>query len=135
MANVINGTTYSSLAQQIGVLVDVMASGKNYLFTAVTIVAQLNDINPTVDLIIPFNTTYQLQTSVLNNTSNLVAAARALNSHVLLRAVQPNGTPYTDINQWFDDQETAGYNISYPEAWATLCGQSGTNVSQAFVNG
>jgi len=133
MANVINGTQYSTLAVSYANLVNVLAGASTYLYSALNLIAQLNDVYPTVDLIIPFNNVYVQQSATLTSTSGLLSAVRALNAHVLLRARTNLGVPYTDINTWFADQSLAGHPVSFPQSWADMSLAVGQNV-ETFVD-
>jgi hypothetical protein len=133
MANVINGTEYSTLATYYGTMVNVLQSATIYLYNAVSTVASFTDVDPTVDLIVPFNNVYTNQTQVINSTSQFLDAVRALNQHVLTRAVQPSGAPYTDIAVWMADQTLDGYPVHFPQSWANLCAQTGITDVGAFV--
>lgn len=134
MADVITGTQYSTLATKIGSTISVVRGAKSYLFDALTTIAQLDDVNPTADLIIPFKSVYDIQINILQSNSNYLTTARALNDHVLARARQLDGTAYTDINDWFDDETSNGHPVSVPQTWADLCEITGTTIDSAYID-
>jgi hypothetical protein len=134
MADVITGTQYSTLATQIGTVISVVANSQSYLYSALQAIAAISDVDPTYDLIVPFKNVYDIQVSVLESTSNYQQAARALNSHVLLRARQSNGNTYTDINDWFDDEGLANRQVAVPQSWADLCSTTGTTIDESYID-
>jgi hypothetical protein len=157
MANVINGITYSYLAQQIGNAIRITSGAQSYLYNAVLEIAAISDVLPTIDLISTFNNTYTLQVGTLASTSSYQNAARALNGHVLTRATTATGTQYTNINDWFVDQAIngtgalpAGYTlatplgtistsngvknaVTVPTEWVSLCASVGTTITLSDV--
>lgn len=128
MANVITGNQYTTLAVGYGNLVTALNNATTYLYNALTLIAQLNDVNPTVDLIIPFNNVYVQQSAALTSTTGLLDAVRALNNHVLSRARTTGGSVYTDLNTWFADQVIAGQSIHFPQTWANMSKSVGQNI-------
>lgn len=131
--NVINGTEYTTLATKYGDMMAVLDSASTYLYDALVVVAQLNEVEPTRDLIIPFDNVYQQQVQSLTAATPYLEVVRGLNNHVLNRAVDANGTAYTDINDWFGDQTDEGYAVLVPQEWADMCSSTGVTVDAEFI--
>ncbi len=125
---VINGTEYSQIATKYGEMLAVLAGASSYLYDALHIIAEMDEVEPTRDLIVPFDNIYQQQSVALSAPSQFIEAARALNNHVLSRARDNAGAAYTDINDWFADQGDDGYAVSFPAEWATLSALAGQDV-------
>lgn len=134
MADVITGLQYSALATKLGTVISVVRNSKSYLWDALVLVAGFTDIDPTYDLIVPFKNVYDIQINALQSSSNYLTAVRALNDHVISRAKQPDGTGYSDINDWFDDETDAGRTVSVPQTWADLCVTAGVTIEPAYIH-
>lgn len=125
---VINGVEYSTLATKYGNLLSVLNSATVYMFDALTFIAQMNEVEPTRDLIVAFDNVYQQQVAALTAQGSFLEVARALNGHVLTRARTTAGAAYTDIRNWFADQELDGFNVGFPKKWADLSKLAGQDV-------
>jgi hypothetical protein len=131
MADVISGAEYVSIANNYGSLRERLDATTDYLYDAVYTIVLFNEFEPTLDLLQTFYDTYVLQTQILNNNTPYHAAIRALNNHVLLRAIDPStDSGYTDINDWFDDQGVG--KVLKPE-WQTMCAELGFTIEDGFV--
>ena len=123
---VITGATYVSLATNFGQLVSVLKNSTSYMYNALTTVAELDSVEATRDLIIPFDNVYQQQFGALNASAQYLEVVRALNNHVLNRARDVNGDVYTDINDWFDDESVNTATI--PQTWKDMCDLTGVEI-------
>jgi len=132
-ANVINGTEYTQLATKYGQLVTVLKASSVYMYDALTIIANMDEVAPTRDLIVAFDSVYQQNAGQLGSEGKFLEVVRALNGHVLSRARNTAGTTYSDINDWFAAQESEGFDISFPRAWADMCALTGSTVDNTFV--
>jgi len=132
-SKVINGVEYSQLATKYGQLLKSLKGSTAYMFDALNIVATLNEVEPTRDLIIPFDNVYQQQAGLLSSGNQFFEVVRALNSHVLTRARTNANLPYSNINSWFADQEIDGFNVQFPKEWADMSKLVGQNVDDFIV--
>jgi hypothetical protein len=136
--NVISGAEYVVIANHYGNLRRQLTSAANYLYSAVYKIVQFNEFEPTLDLLNAFYETYTLQTQVLNNNTPYIGAVRALNAHVVNRAVDGDGNSYSDItgglsaiDQWLDDEGVADNSIL--EEWQTMSTAAGFAIDDGFV--
>ena len=127
-SKVINGTEYSNLAKKYGSLLDLLKSATSYMYDALTIVANFTEVEPTRDLIVPFDNVYQQQVVALSSSTQFQEIARALNNHVLTRARTAGGATYSDINNWFADQELDGFDVGFSQSWADMSKLVGQNI-------
>jgi hypothetical protein len=129
--HVISGAEYVAIAGYYGNLRAQLTSAANYLYSAVYKIVQFNEFEPTLDLLQAFYDTYTLQTQVLNNNTPYNGAVRAINNHVLSRARDGAGDPYTDINDWFTDEALSGTALS--AEWQDMCEAVGFTIDDGFV--
>lgn len=131
--NVINGTEYTQLATKYGQLVTVLKAASVYMYDALTIIANMDEVAPTRDLIVAFDSVYQQNAGQLGDGGKFLEVVRALNGHVLSRARTTAGATYSDINNWFADQEIDGFAVGFPQTWADMCRLTGSIVDTYVV--
>lgn len=127
-SKVINGTEYSNLATKYGSLLNLLKSATSYMYDALVLVANFTKVEPTRDLIVPFDSVYQQQVVALASSTQFQEIARALNNHVLSRARTAGGATYSDLNTWFADQEIDGFDVGFPQSWADMSKLVGQNI-------
>ena len=81
-------------------------------------IANLGDVLPTFDLIIPFN----IDTDFLQVQSNFTNAARALNNHIKTRS------EYATIDDYLN-----GEQIQVTPTWAEICENVGDPISEENI--
>jgi hypothetical protein len=123
-SNTIGGSDYQSIANAYARLKYHLDIASTYLYTAVNTVVDLNQLDPTLDLIYTFNSVYVANVNSVNTVSPYLAAVTTLNNHCINRG------GYTDINAYLAD---AG--ITVPQKWADLCADAGFTVSGSYING
>lgn len=122
MANVISGTDYLAIAQSYADARTSILASITSLFDAVYLIVQLNDIDPSVDLLQDFANSYQINADQLRSPVTMLSAVRRLNNHVLNRG------GYTDLASFFDDT-SVGITV-VPDAWADLCKAAGYDIDE-----
>lgn len=122
----INSAIYLAIIREYSFAKAAISDVTDYYLNAATIVVQLNDFDPTLDLLAPFYTAYQ--EGSISTPAEVIAAVRALQEHVLRRARDVNNAFYASINAWytavgiieenlptefFSLSESAGYPLSF----------------------
>jgi hypothetical protein len=130
---VITGIQYSTLATKYGNMMKVLKTAATYMYDALTVIAQYNEVDPTRDLIVAFDDVYQSQSVILKSGTQFVAVARALNNHVLNRARTDSGSSYTNVADWMTDEELDGHAVGFPQEWADLSKLAGQDVDDFVV--
>jgi hypothetical protein len=130
---VINGEEYSTLATKYGNLLKTLKDASVYMYDALTIIAQMDAVEPTRDLIIPFDNVYQNQAAALTAPAQFIEVARALNNHVLGRARTDAGAAYQTVADWMTDEELDGNAVGFPTEWAEISKLAGQDVDDFIV--
>ena len=134
MATTISGDNYKSIANDYGNLREQVIAATDYLLLAVETIVQLDDIEPTVDLLQTFYDTYNIQTTSLRASTPYLSAVKALNNHCLARGRDALNDPFVDIAAWLDYNLPGGPFTPVPndlqeqqlkEAWIDLCYDAG----------
>jgi len=95
---VISGSDYLTITVQYGEARKKRLSGKNDLFDAVYTVVTLQAIVPEVDLLQEFWQSYLVNTDLLESSTLLLGAIRALQEHVLREG------DFSKVDNYLDDQ-------------------------------
>lgn len=129
LSTVVTGAQYSQLATKYGNLLKGLKAQASYMYDALVVVAAFTGVEPTRDLIVPFDNVYRAQFTALNSAGQFLDVVRALNSHVLNRARTSGGATYADVADWMTDQEIASAgSITFPQEWADMSKLAGQNV-------
>lgn len=130
MSTTISAANYQSIAGYYGNVKKVLGTVSGYLFGAVTTIANMNDVEPTYDLMTQFYNSYQVNSSTLASDLPLLAAVRTLNSHVLNRG------GYTSIGATSDNTSFLHVqSITVPQGWADLCSSTGQVIDASHISG
>lgn len=96
---------------------------KDDFYDAVDVIVKLNEIQPEVDLLIPFYDAYNFVNTDTQNTVDYDEAVRSINKHVITQG------GYADIDAYLEE---AGLLV--PTEWADLCASVGYNISEDNVD-
>ena len=119
---VISGTDYRAIADDYAAARNLSLDTRDYLFDAVYKIVLLQVIMPEVDLLQVFWDSYLVNAPVYAAALNLLAAVKALQSHVLTRG------NYTSVDQYL-----AAEGIQVPAAWADMSDDAGFTISAPYI--
>lgn len=129
LATVVTGAEYSQLATKYGNLLKQLKSDASYMYDALVIVAAFTGVEPTRDLIVPFDNVYRAQYTALTSAGQFLDVVRALNNHVLTRARTNAGATYGSVADWMTDQEITSPGVmTFPQEWADMSKLTGQDV-------
>ena len=117
--SVISGHDYYTISVDYTEAMDLLDGVSTDLYSAVYTVVMMQQVNPEVDLLSAFYSTYQLNSGVVANRSTYLSAIRALQLHVLTRSGRPtvsdfiaNVVPGRKVSAKFADLSSqAGYPL------------------------
>ena len=121
---VITGSDYTAIATSYGQIKKRLSQCSTYLYQAVNTIVLFNTVEPTVDLLQEFLTSYQVNTANYGSDISLIPAVKKINSHVLSRG------GYASINAFLTDK-----GATVPQAWADLCLAAGTTIDPSHIVG
>lgn len=123
---VINADRYKLISDNIATAKAQLKLAVTEMYNAVYVVALLDDVVQSVDLLQPLFTVYQLTDNAFSRTSLFDGAVLALNNHVLRRG------GYTTLDAFLAQSSGTGDDIILlPEFW-DLCNKLGYNVSATY---
>lgn len=117
---------YKSISDEYASAWDAVLSSNDYLYSAVHTIVELDDIYPEVDLLNPFWQSYLLSVDQIETPSPLLAAVRALNTHILVRG------GYADVNAYYAANQTAPALLAKP-TWQYLSEEAGYDISDTYL--
>lgn len=128
--NVISFQDYETIAGKYALIRAHLTSASTYLYDAVYQVVQLNDFQPTLDLLQSFYDVYTNQRKSLLDNGPFLPAVRALNQHILQRGTDVNGAQWKTLNDW------AGYHsVTVPQNWIDMSTSAGFAISTVYSAG
>lgn len=105
----------------------------NY-FDAAYIVVQLQAFDPEIDLLTPyFNAYLAANTAYIAVPQAVINAVKALQEHVLRRAVDSNGVKFTDVNDWYGDTGSFLGGNGVSAEFAVLSNQAGHTITSTYI--
>lgn len=122
MATIISPANYVKLSDYYADLRANISAQQHYLYDAVYAIVLFDDVEPTLDLLQPFNDTYTQQHNVLGTTAPFHAVARALNNHVLRRG------GYVSMDEYFHEN-----SVMVDQNWADICSDAGYTISDTYI--
>lgn len=122
MASIISPENYELLADYYSDLRAQLDGAVHYLHDAAELVVELDDFEPTIDLVNPFYDVYVAQTQVIQSNAGLLSAVRALNNHVIRRS------GLASINAYFEAND-----ILISDEWAAMCEDAGHAVDDDYL--
>tara|TARA_Y100000034_G_scaffold115283_1_gene152283 strand:- start:302 stop:670 length:369 start_codon:yes stop_codon:yes gene_type:complete len=120
---VISGSDYRTIAVSYSEIRNQLIASRGDAYDAVYLIVQLNSVDPEVDLLIPFNSTYLVHADQMNSSSTLLGAVRALNQHVLNRG------DVATVDAFLNAQ-----GITVPQNWADLSASAGYTISSTYID-
>lgn len=120
---VISGADYRNISLEYDSIRARMLLTKEDAYDAVYLIVRLNEVDPEVDLLAPFNNAYLAQVSDSTSTSTLINAVRALNQHAIVRG------GYADIDAYL-----AAESITVPQNWADLSEAAGFTIADVYID-
>jgi len=120
---VISGSDYRTIAVSYSEIRNQLIASRGDAYDAVYLIVQLNAVDPEVDLLIPFNSTYLVHADQMNSSSTLLGAVRALNQHVLNRG------DVATVDAFLNAQ-----GITVPQNWADLSASAGYTISSTYID-
>jgi hypothetical protein len=127
MATILSGTNYTTLSDYFADLRAQLDGAVHYLYDAVQLIVQLDDTEPTIDLLQEFYNVYIAQTSALQSNAPFLSVVRALNNHVIRRG------GYSSLNSFLGDNTKTGGTTSLDENWANMCEDAGYDIHSNYV--
>jgi hypothetical protein len=124
MGQLISIADYSAIAGYYGNIKTVLSSASTYLYNAVYKIAQIDDIEPSIDLLQDFYNSYKVNSAQYSSDLPLLAAVRKLNTHVLNRG------GYASIDAFLEANAA-----TVPQSWATLSGEAGQTIDEDNISG
>jgi len=118
MATIISPANYTTLSDNFADIRTHLDQAAPYLYSSLLTIVQLDDFEPTLDLLQTFYNVYIAQTASLSSNTPYLDICRAINNHVLRRSGQSTLNAYLEANaitvdaNWQDMCADAGYTIS-----------------------
>ena len=119
----ISGTDYYTIASDYATAFRARYNSKDELFDAVYTVVQLNAIRPEVDLLSDFWESYLVNSDLLQSTTLLLGAVRALQEHVIAAG------GFATVDAYLDDQ-----GITVPADFALLSDDAGFPIDSSNID-
>lgn len=124
--NVISKTAYKAIANSYGKLKYRLDDASTYLYTAVDTIVQLDDLDPTLDLLFDFYSTYSVNTNSVKSVGPFLKPVQTLNNHCLTRQA------VTDINYYL---AAGAFGAELPQKWADLVlAATGQTIESGYIN-
>ena len=120
---VIGGADYRNIAIEYAEAKQKLLDTKQDFFNAVYIIVLLQAIIPEVDLINPFWQSYLINFNLFRQSSTLMAAIRAIQSHVLREG------DHSTMDEYLDAE-----GITVPRRWAELSAVAGFSISESKID-
>ena len=121
----INFTTYDTLSTQLGTARTAMLGAITNIYNNVVTVAELDDVEATLDLLQPMYAAYQLADNNLRSINNFTSAITALNNHVVRRG------NYTTVNDFlYANVGTATNGVN--DAFVTMSNTLGYDIDAVY---
>jgi len=122
MAVVINSSDYLVLANNYSQVLDNLSGNTSYFFDSVYQVVLLEDIYPTIDLVNPLWSAYELNAASEQLPAGILAACRSIQFHVIERG------GYADIDAYL-----VAEGILVPQSWADLSERAGFPIDDTNI--
>jgi hypothetical protein len=128
ITNIISTGDYLKISSLYGEIKDTLMACTQNIYDATDVVAEIDEIEPTVDLIVNFYNSYRSNETVLSSFTGLLAAVRTLNSHILNRG------GYSSIGATGDSNSYLGINgLKVSAGWAYLSNLAGQTIDISYV--
>ncbi len=129
-STIISANDYKAIAGYYGSIKTLLGNVTGYLYSAVTRIALVNDVEPTFDLMTDFYNSYSVNSVQITSTVPLLGAVRKLNSHVLNRGGYSSIGATGDAASFLSVQ-----GITVPQSWADLSAATGQTIDASHILG
>lgn len=130
MSTLISTSDYKAIAGYYGSIKTLLGNVTGYLYSSVTRIALINDVEPTYDLMNDFYSSYAVNSVAMTSTIPLLAAVRKINSHVLNRGGYSSIGATGDTTSYLTSTST-----TVPQSWADLSAAAGQTIDASHIVG
>lgn len=126
----INPTNYEAIAQDYAAAGTGLVGLAQHYYDAAYEVLICTVFDPEIDLLQPFYNAYLAASGIYENVPvSAISAVGELQRHILNRARKPDGTMYTDINDWLSDN-----SVTVPQEFADISALAGFTIDAGNIS-